>query len=266
MKIALALVLLAGCAGPMTSAPAPRVSCPACRDDVRVAVGQPIEVSTSWTGQCEPSTLDVLLSKNGDTGGESVSCGGAQYDVSVRCAAPCRLTDRGGSGDARGGTASGSGTLYIAPLVPGPFSFRVSIRHAGTGEEKAFTSPELVVRAPDGVGLYCHVPPDQRNMPDSSNVGFLTPCDGRPLSGEAPLVMPVAQFDGKTYVAADATLNGRADWPSHELRLTAEYTRLRSLRDLFPERVKGGRLAPGRYEVTVVLGGQTTTFPLTVAQ
>jgi hypothetical protein len=156
--------------------------------------------------------------------------------------------------------------VYIAPLTPGPFSFEVRIQHAGTGEEKAFTSPELMARAPDGVGLYCHVSPEQRNWPDSDNVGFLSPCDGRPLSGEEPLVMPVAQFDGKTYFAVDAALNGRADWPHHELRLSLEYTRMRSLRDLFPERVRGGVLAPGRYEVTVVLGGQKATFTLTVAQ
>lgn len=264
MRAAVLLVLL-GCGGAMTSAPAPRVACPVCRDGVRVAVGQPIEVTTSWTGSCEPSALDVLLSKNGDTGGERVSCGGAQYAVSVRCAGACRLTDASGSGNPEGGGRAGSGSVYVAPLTPGPFSFEVRIEHAGTGEQKSFTSPEIMVRAPDGVGLYCHVPPEQRGWPDSDNVGFLTACDGRPLSGEEPLLMPVAQFDGKTYLAVDATLNGRSDWPHHELRLTAEYTRLRSLKDLFPERVRGGKLAGGRYDVTVVLGGQKATFALTVA-
>lgn len=259
-----ALLAVAGCAGPMTSAPAPRVSCPRCGPAWRLAVGQPIEVKTSWTGHCEPSTLDVLLSKNGEADSAGVSCGGAQYGVSVRCSGPCRLTDVSGAGTPSG-AAGGSGSVYIAPLVPGPFTFDVRIHHAGTGGEKSFTSPELLVRAPDGVGLYCHVPPDRRNWPDRDNVGFIEPCDGRPLSGEEPLVMPVAQFDGHTYLAVDATLNGRGDWPHHELRLSQHYRRMRSLRDIFPERAAGGRLAAGTYEVTVVLGGQKAIVSLEVA-
>lgn len=225
-----------------------------------VAVGMLLPVQTSWDGSCPPDAMDQLLSKSGTA--PSRTCNSRDYSIRVRCSSRCAVVDSAGNPTAL--RAEGWKNLAVVPLEVGPLSVTVTLTASGSGASLE-ESAKWVVRAPDDVSLYCAALGNRRNYtPSPSRRGSARPCEGQVIHPRVPLVLPVAEFNGERYFPHGASLNGRSDWPAHELRLGALYPDAKSLADLFPEGAVDGRPAPGYRQVTVEVGGVSRVISVDV--
>jgi hypothetical protein len=225
-----------------------------------VAVGMRLGVQTSWDGSCPPDAMDQLLSKSGTA--TAHTCNARSYSIRVQCSSRCAVVDDAGHPATL--HAEGWKNFSVVPLELGPLSVTVTLTAVGSGapvEESA----KWLVRAPDDVSLYCAALGNRRNYaPSPRRGGFARPCEGQVIHPRLPLVLPVAEFNGERYFLHGASLNGRSDWPDHELRLGAIYPDAKSLADLFPQGAVDGRPARGERRVTVEVGGVSRVIPLDV--
>ncbi len=187
--------------------------------------------------------------------------------MEIKCSASCRVAtgeyDPGVELAHAPVSGSDASALSVIPMAVGPLEIEVDMKDAAGNSVATYKSPQLLVRAPDALGLYCYYPNiDQYG--DLHESRFLVACDGRPLSHEKPFVWPVASYRAATYPIPMASLNGVAKLSSHTLRLGPEYDNVRTLADAFPQRTVGGKLQAGHYDVTVQIGDVTSTVPVEV--
>jgi len=233
------------------------------------SVGHRISIASSWSAICENTELDRIFDRPPEKV-QYAECGHRGYRIEVTCTPACLLAT--GSSDSTPSNAKSVGSssaddLAVIPTAVGPFQFRVQMKDGRGAIVQQYVSPELVVRAPEAVSLYCYYP-DEDQFGYVQEPDYLVPCDGRALSHKRPFVWPVASYRQWTYPIPMAALGGHTKLSSRTLRLMPEYENVRTLADVFPDRragkSAGDGVKPGSYDVDVELYGVKNTVHLEV--